>query len=142
MQRWRLRAPATRASALPWLPMKSEVWRNAVRRRRKDTSKLIEQSISKSDEGSLRLDEMAAAMASITGSTEQVRGLVAGVSGASQEQAHRFQGLARSVSEIRRGTESAAASAQQSARGRRGVKRSGDGAPRRCPGAQRPSGRD
>ncbi len=81
----------------------------------KDTSELIEQSISKSNEGSLRLDEMAVAMASITGGTEQVRGLVAGVSGASQEQAQRFQGLVRSVSEIRQGTENAAASAEQSA---------------------------
>ena len=59
----------------------------------KDTSELIEQSNSKSNEGSLRINEMVAAMASITGSTEKIRGLIDKVSVTSQEEARRIQRL-------------------------------------------------
>jgi methyl-accepting chemotaxis protein len=81
----------------------------------KDTGELIEQSIAKSNEGALRFDEMAAAIASITASSEKIKGLIDKVSATSQGQARRIQGLVSSVSEIQQVTQAAAASAEESA---------------------------
>jgi len=81
----------------------------------KDTSELIEQSMAKSNEGSQRLNQVATAIASITGSTEKVKSLIDKVNVTSRDEARRTQALVTSVSEIQQVTQSSAASAEESA---------------------------
>lgn len=81
----------------------------------KDTAALIEESISKSNEGSQRLEHVAKVIRAITQSAAQVKTLVDEVNLGSQEQARGIEQISKSIAEMDRVTQSNAASAEESA---------------------------
>jgi methyl-accepting chemotaxis protein/methyl-accepting chemotaxis protein-1 (serine sensor receptor) len=81
----------------------------------KDTSNLIQESISKTQEGSHRLDAVEQAITSITRNAAEAQSLVDAVSSGSQEQAHQLEQITVSISEIEVVTQRSAASAEESA---------------------------
>jgi len=81
----------------------------------KDTTELIEGSISKSNEGKAKVDAVAQAMRTITEDSEKVKALVDQVNIGSQEQTRGVEEIARAVQEMQCVTQTSAASAQQSA---------------------------
>jgi methyl-accepting chemotaxis protein/methyl-accepting chemotaxis protein-1 (serine sensor receptor) len=81
----------------------------------RDTAALIEESITKSNEGSVKLDRMAGAIRTITDSAVQVKQLVEEVNLGSQEQARGIELIAQALTSIEQVTQQAAASAEESA---------------------------
>ena len=81
----------------------------------KDTANLIEESVTKSHEGSRKLDEVAKSIVGITGDAEKVKILVDEVHVGSQEQARGLEQISKSVSQMEQVTQKTAASAEQSA---------------------------
>jgi methyl-accepting chemotaxis protein len=81
----------------------------------KDTTALIEESISHSREGSSRLEQVAAAIRSITASATEVKTLVDEVNLGSQEQARGIEQIAKAVAQMQQVTQKTAASAEESA---------------------------
>jgi len=81
----------------------------------KDTATLIEESISKADEGSSRLEQVAAAIASMTENATKVKTLVDEVSEAGQQQTQGIDQVNQAVSQMEKVTQSTAASAEESA---------------------------
>jgi methyl-accepting chemotaxis protein/methyl-accepting chemotaxis protein-1 (serine sensor receptor) len=81
----------------------------------KDTSALIEESITKSNEGSTRLQRVADVMRAITESTVKVKTLVDEVNLGSQEQARGIQQISKAITQMDQVTQSTAASAEQGA---------------------------
>jgi methyl-accepting chemotaxis protein/methyl-accepting chemotaxis protein-1 (serine sensor receptor) len=81
----------------------------------KDTAALIEESIGHSKEGITRLDQVAAAIQSITSSAGEVKTLVDEVNLGSQEQARGIEQIARAVAQMQQVTQKTAASAEESA---------------------------
>jgi methyl-accepting chemotaxis protein len=81
----------------------------------KDTSALIEESITKSNEGSTRLQRVADVMRAITESTVKVKTLVDEVNLGSQEQARGIQQISKAITQMDQVTQGTAASAEQGA---------------------------
>lgn len=81
----------------------------------KDTTELIEESIGRATEGKQKLDEVAAAIASVTESANNVKSLVEEVHGGSEQQARGIEQIARAVSRMEQVTQQLAATAQQGA---------------------------
>jgi methyl-accepting chemotaxis protein/methyl-accepting chemotaxis protein-1 (serine sensor receptor) len=81
----------------------------------KDTSTLIEESISKSHGGSGKLEQVAAVIHAITESATQVKTLVDEVNLGSQEQAHGIEQISRAIVQMEQVTQSSAANAEESA---------------------------
>jgi methyl-accepting chemotaxis protein len=81
----------------------------------KDTAALIEESITKSNEGSHRLEQVAQVIRAITESAAKVKTLVDEVNLGSQEQARGIEQISKSIAEMDRVTQANAASAEQSA---------------------------
>jgi methyl-accepting chemotaxis protein len=81
----------------------------------KDTASLIEDSISKSNGGKVKVDEVASAIHLITGEFSQIKTLVDEISLGSQEQAKGTDQIGRVMTELERATQSNAASAEESA---------------------------
>ena len=81
----------------------------------KDTTELIEGSISKSNEGKAKVDAVAQAMRTITEDSEKVKTLVDQVNIGSQEQTRGVEGIARAIQEMQCVTQTSAASAEQGA---------------------------
>ncbi len=81
----------------------------------KDTAELIDESISKTNDGGARLNNVAQSIVGITESTNSVKMLVEAVNSSSQEQATGFEQIARAVAEMEQVTQRSAASAEQSA---------------------------
>lgn len=81
----------------------------------KDTAALIEDSISKSNEGGLRLQRVAHVIHSITESSTQVKTLVDEVNIGSQEQARGIEEIAKALAQMDQVTQTTAASAEESA---------------------------
>jgi methyl-accepting chemotaxis protein len=81
----------------------------------KDTASLIEESIAKSNEGGLRLKQVAEVMTAITASASQVKTLVDEVNLGSEEQARGIQEISKAVQLMSQVTQNTAASAEQSA---------------------------
>ncbi len=81
----------------------------------KDTSALIEESITKSNEGSTRLLRVADVMRAITESTVKVKTLVDEVNLGSQEQARGIQQISKAITQMDQVTQGTAASAEQGA---------------------------
>jgi len=81
----------------------------------KDTSDLIEESIVRSNEGKLRLDEVAACIARVFENASRIRVLSSEVHMGSQEQARGIEQIARAVAQMQQVTQSTAASAEESA---------------------------
>ncbi len=81
----------------------------------KDTAGLIEESIAKSNDGKSKLDQVTAAIHSITESSNAVKTLVDEVSVGSQEQARGIEQIAKAVTQMEQVTQKTAASAEESA---------------------------
>ncbi len=81
----------------------------------KDTSALIEESIVRSQDGKLRLDEVAKCVGKVVDSASRIKILAGEVHVGSQEQAKGIEQIARAVAQMQRVTQSTAASAEQSA---------------------------
>jgi methyl-accepting chemotaxis protein/methyl-accepting chemotaxis protein-1 (serine sensor receptor) len=81
----------------------------------KDTAVLIEESIAKSQDGKVKVDEVAAAIESITGDATKVKELVDEVNQGSQEQTRGLDQISQAVVQIEHVTQKAAADAEESA---------------------------
>jgi methyl-accepting chemotaxis protein len=81
----------------------------------RDTAAMIEESISKSNDGSTKLRQLTETIHAITESASRVKTLVDSVSAGSQEQARGIEQISKAVSQIDQTTQNAAASAQESA---------------------------
>ncbi len=81
----------------------------------KDTASLIEDSISKSNGGKVKVDEVASAIHSITGEFSQIKTLVDEISLGSQEQAKGTDQIGRVITQMEQATQKNAAGAEESA---------------------------
>lgn len=81
----------------------------------KDTSDLIEESIVRSNEGKVRLDEVAGCITRVFENASRIRVLASEVHMGSQEQARGIEQIARAVAQMQQVTQSTAASAEESA---------------------------
>jgi methyl-accepting chemotaxis protein len=81
----------------------------------KDTAALIEDSISKSNGGKVKVDEVALAIHSITGEFSRIRGLVDEINQGSQEQAKGTGQIGRVITQMEQSTQRTAATAEESA---------------------------
>jgi methyl-accepting chemotaxis protein len=81
----------------------------------RETAALIEESVTMSKGGSVKVQHVAGAIRSITGSASKVRSLVDEVAVSSQEQARGIEQIAKAVSEMQRITQQSAAGAEESA---------------------------
>lgn len=80
-----------------------------------DTSGLIQESIAKSNDGKNRVDEVAAAVRTITGEAVRVKALVDEVSQGSEEQTRGLEQIGKAISQMEQVTQQTAASAEESA---------------------------
>jgi len=81
----------------------------------RDTAELIQESISKSREGSGNLEQVAQAVARVTEFSNQVKTLIEEVGEASQDQARGIDQIAAGVKQMEEVTQAAAASAEENA---------------------------
>lgn len=81
----------------------------------KDTAALIEESISKSAEGRVKLDQVATAIRAITERSDKVRTLVDEVKTGSNEQARGIEQIAKAINQMEKVTQSSAANAEEAA---------------------------
>jgi methyl-accepting chemotaxis protein/methyl-accepting chemotaxis protein-1 (serine sensor receptor) len=81
----------------------------------KDTSALIEESIVRSQEGKVRLDEVAKCVSKVVDSASRIKVLAGEVHVGSQEQARGIEQIAKAVAQMQSVTQSTAASAEESA---------------------------
>jgi len=81
----------------------------------KDTAALIEDSISKSNGGKVKVDEVANAIHGITGEFSRIKGLVDEINLGSQEQAKGTGQIGRVITQMEQATQKSAASAEASA---------------------------
>jgi methyl-accepting chemotaxis protein len=81
----------------------------------KDTAALIEESISKSNEGSAKLQRVTEVIRTVTESAAKVKTLVDEVNLGSQEQARGIEQISKAIAQMDQVTQSTAASAEQSA---------------------------
>ena len=80
-----------------------------------DTTTLIQESISKSRQGSGNLEKVSQAVARVTELSTQVKALVEGVREAGQDQARGIQQISAGVQQMEQVTQSAAATAEENA---------------------------
>lgn len=81
----------------------------------KDTAVLIEESISRCNDGNTKLDHVAASIGAITESSKKVKILADEVSAGSQEQARGLDHIANAITQMEQVTQKTAAGAEQSA---------------------------
>jgi len=81
----------------------------------KDTSTLIEESITKSSDGKSKVDQVAAAIHAIVGESAKVKTLVDEMSAGSSQQAQGTEQIAKSISQMEQVTQQNAANAEQGA---------------------------
>jgi methyl-accepting chemotaxis protein len=81
----------------------------------KDTAQLIDDSITKANDGKTKVDEVAAAIRTITAESSQIRLLIDEINAGSQEQAKGIDHITQSIAEIEQVTQHTAAGAQESA---------------------------
>lgn len=81
----------------------------------RDTAVLIEESISKSNDGKLKVDQVAKAIHTITEQSTQIKVLVDEVHLGSQEQSRGIEQIGRAIVQMEQVTQKAAASAEESA---------------------------
>ena len=81
----------------------------------KDTAALIEESITRSHEGSAKLDQVAQAIRAITGSAARVKGLIDEVNTGGQEQSQGIEQISRALVQIDQVTQKTAANAEENA---------------------------
>jgi methyl-accepting chemotaxis protein/methyl-accepting chemotaxis protein-1 (serine sensor receptor) len=81
----------------------------------KDTSELIEESVTRSMEGKSKLDEVSASISKVVVNAAQIRRLAEEVKQGSSEQANGIEQIARTVVQMQQVTQSTAASAEEGA---------------------------
>lgn len=81
----------------------------------KDTTALIEESVSKSHEGKIRVDEVAELVRAISEEAARVKNLVEGVSLGAQEQMRGIEQITRAIAQMQQVTQQTAASAEEGA---------------------------
>jgi methyl-accepting chemotaxis protein len=81
----------------------------------RDTSALIEESITRSQEGAGHVDQVATAIEAIAESVARVKGIVDEVREASDQQTHGIDQVAHAIAQMEKVTQTAAASAEESA---------------------------
>ncbi|MBS1999299.1 MAG: hypothetical protein JSS86_23390 [Cyanobacteria bacterium SZAS LIN-2] len=81
----------------------------------KDTAALIEESISKSDDGQTKVEHVAVAIRAITEESAKVKTLVDEVSVGSQEQTRGIEQIAKALTQMEQVTQQSAANAEESA---------------------------
>jgi methyl-accepting chemotaxis protein len=81
----------------------------------KDTAQLIDDSIAKANDGKTKVDEVAAAIRTITAESSQIRVLIDEINVGSQEQAKGIDHITQSIAEIEQVTQHTAAGAEESA---------------------------
>jgi methyl-accepting chemotaxis protein len=81
----------------------------------KDTAELIEESIATSSGGRTKLNQVTAAVTSITASSHRARTQVEEVKLGSEQQARGIEHMAKAITEMRKSTQTSAATAEQSA---------------------------
>ncbi|MFN7994814.1 MAG: methyl-accepting chemotaxis protein [Bryobacteraceae bacterium] len=81
----------------------------------KDTATLIEESIAKSNDGKVKVDQVATAIRSISEESAKVKTLVDEVSLGSQEQARGIEQIGKAISQMEQVTQKTAANAEESA---------------------------
>ena len=81
----------------------------------KDTAALVEESVTKSNDGKSKVDEVASAIRAITGVSAQVKTLVEEVNVGSVEQAHGIQQIGQAIAQMQHIVQQTAANAQEGA---------------------------
>jgi methyl-accepting chemotaxis protein/methyl-accepting chemotaxis protein-1 (serine sensor receptor) len=81
----------------------------------KDTAVLIEGSIARSNDGTAKVDRVAASIRSVIQESAQIKALVSDVNMGSQEQARGIEQVAKALTEMEAVTQRTAASAEESA---------------------------
>jgi methyl-accepting chemotaxis protein len=81
----------------------------------KDTAALIEESIVKSNDGKIKVDQVAVAIRAISGESARVKTLVDEVSLGSQEQTRGIEQVAKALTQMEQVTQQSAANAEESA---------------------------
>lgn len=81
----------------------------------KDTAVLIEESIAKSNEGKLKVDQVAHAIQDLTEQSSRVKTLVDEVNLSSQEQMRGIEQIGKAITQMEHVTQSSAASSEESA---------------------------
>jgi methyl-accepting chemotaxis protein/methyl-accepting chemotaxis protein-1 (serine sensor receptor) len=81
----------------------------------RDTSALIEESIVRSQDGKVRLDEVAACVGKVVENASRIRVLAGDVHVGSQEQARGIEQIAKAVTQMQHVTQTTAASAEETA---------------------------
>jgi len=81
----------------------------------RDTASLIEESIAKSHDGNVKVDQVAAAIRAITGETAKVKTLVDEVNLGSEEQTHGIEQIGKAIAQMEQVTQKTAANAEESA---------------------------
>jgi methyl-accepting chemotaxis protein/methyl-accepting chemotaxis protein-1 (serine sensor receptor) len=81
----------------------------------KDTAELIEESIVKSNNGKVKVDQVATAIRAITEETAKMKALVDEVNLGSQEQARGIEQIAKALTQMEQVTQQTAANAEESA---------------------------
>jgi methyl-accepting chemotaxis protein/methyl-accepting chemotaxis protein-1 (serine sensor receptor) len=81
----------------------------------KDTADLIEESILKSNDGRVKVDQVAVAMRATTAESSKIKTLVDEINVGSLEQSRGIEQIARSISQMEQVTQSSAANAEQTA---------------------------
>jgi methyl-accepting chemotaxis protein/methyl-accepting chemotaxis protein-1 (serine sensor receptor) len=80
-----------------------------------DTTALIEESIAKSNDGKVRVDQVATAIRQITGEEAKVKVLVDEVNLGSEEQARGIEQIGKAIAQMEQLTQTTSASAEESA---------------------------
>jgi methyl-accepting chemotaxis protein len=81
----------------------------------KDTANLIEESVTKSNDGKTKVDNVAAAISALTQESGKIRTLIGEVNLGSQEQARGTEQVAKAIQQMEAVTQNTAASAEESA---------------------------
>jgi len=81
----------------------------------KDTAELIEESIAKSNDGKVKVDQVATAIREITEESAKVKTLVDEVNLGSQEQARGIEQIGKAINQMEQVTQKTAANAEESA---------------------------
>ena len=81
----------------------------------RDTTSLIEESVGKSKDGKVKVDQVATAIREITGEEAKVKTLVDEVNLGSQEQTRSIEQIGKVITQMQQMTQQSAASAEESA---------------------------
>ncbi len=81
----------------------------------KDTAVLIEESIARSNDGKVKVDEVAAAIRTITADSGKIKTLVDEVTLGSEEQSRGFEQISKAINQMEQVTQTTAANAEESA---------------------------